>query len=102
MLNANYLLILNSTLFVIGLIGTIVNRTNLVKILLCLELMLIAAAANFVVFAAAYNQLTGQIFTLFILTVAAAETAIGLALIIAVYRQQKTIAIEKLNGLNTR
>lgn len=82
MINLSSYLILSGVLFAIGLGGIVANRTNLLKILLCLELMLLAAATNFIVFAVNYHAIQGQIFTLFILTVTAAETAIGLTLII--------------------
>jgi NADH-quinone oxidoreductase subunit K len=98
-INLTGYLIVSAVLFAIGFGGIIICRTNLLKILLCLELMLIAAATNFIVFAFNYNDLGGQIFTLFILTVAAAETAIGLALIIVVYRKRGTIAVDEINLL---
>ena len=92
-------LILGAIIFTIGIIGIFLNRKNLIVILMCIELLLLAVNINFVSFSIFLNDLNGQIFTLFILTVAAAEAAIGLAIIVAYYRNTGSIAVENINTL---
>ena len=94
----NYL-ILGAIIFTIGIIGIFLNRKNLIVILMCIELLLLAVNINLVSFSVFLNDLNGQIFTLFILTVAAAEAAIGLAIIVVYYRNAGTIDVEKIDGL---
>ena len=84
-------LILGATIFTIGVIGIFLNRKNIIVILMSIELILLAVNINLVSFSIYLNDLTGQIFTLFILTVAAAEAAIGLAIIVVYYRNAGTI-----------
>ena len=92
-------LILGAIIFTIGIIGIFLNRKNLIVILMCIELLLLAVNINLVSFSIFLNDLSGQIFTLFILTVAAAEAAIGLAIIVLYYRNAGTIQVEDIDSL---
>lgn len=92
-------LILAAALFTMGLFGIFLNRKNVIIILMCIELMLLAVNINFVAFSSFLGDLTGQIFTLFILTVAAAEAAIGLAILVIFFRNKGTIAVEDISSL---
>jgi NADH-quinone oxidoreductase subunit K len=93
---AHYL-ILAAILFVIGVSGIFINRKNIIVILMSVELMLLAVNINFVAFSAHLNDLVGQLFTIFILTVAAAEAAIGLAILVIYYRNRGSISVENVN-----
>ncbi|MEL6979058.1 MAG: NADH-quinone oxidoreductase subunit NuoK [Pseudomonadota bacterium] len=84
-------------LFVIGVFGIFLNRKNVIVILMSIELMLLAININLVAFAAAKGDLTGQVFTLFVLTVAAAEAAIGLAILVCFFRNRGSIAVEDIS-----
>ena len=86
-------------IFSIGLAGVFLNRKNIIVILMSIELILLAVNINLVSFSIFINDLTGQIFTLFILTVAAAEAAIGLAIIVVYYRNSGTIRVEEIDKL---
>ncbi len=86
-------------LFTIGVLGIFINRKNVIVILMSVELILLSVNINFVAFSAALNDLAGQIFALMILTVAAAEAAIGLAILVIFYRNRGTIAVEDVNAL---
>lgn len=90
-------LTLAALLFVLGIAGIIINRRSVITILMSVELMLLAVNINFVAFSAYLNDLAGQVFALFILTVAAAEAAIGLAILVIFFRGRKTIAVEDIN-----
>tara|TARA_Y100000590_G_scaffold383959_1_gene455009 strand:- start:1294 stop:1605 length:312 start_codon:yes stop_codon:yes gene_type:complete len=92
-------LILGAIIFTIGVIGIFLNRKNLIIILMCIELLLLAVNINLVSFSIFLNDLSGQIFTFFILTVAAAEAAIGLAIIVVYYRNSGSIHVENINSL---
>ena len=92
-------LILGAVIFSIGIIGIFLNRKNVIVILMSIELILLAVNINLVSFSIFLNDLTGQIFALFILTVAAAEAAIGLAIIVVYYRNKGTIRVEEINTL---
>ena len=92
-------LTLGAVIFSIGIIGIFLNRKNVIVILMSIELILLAVNINLVSFSIFLNDLTGQIFALFILTVAAAEAAIGLAIIVVYYRNKGTIRIEEINTL---
>ena len=92
-------LILGAIIFTIGVIGIFLNRKNLIVILMSIELLLVAVNINLVSFSIFLNDLSGQIFTLFILTVAAAEAAIGLAIIVVYYRNSGSIRVEDINTL---
>jgi len=84
-------------LFILGVLGILLNRKNLIVMLMAIELMLLAVNMNFIVFSILLDDVIGQIFSLFILTVAAAESAIGLAILVAYYRVRGTIAIMYIN-----
>tara|TARA_R100001143_G_C3347583_1_gene127685 strand:- start:471 stop:794 length:324 start_codon:yes stop_codon:yes gene_type:complete len=92
-------LILGALLFTIGVFGMFLNRKNVIVILMSIELMLLAVNINFVAFSAFLNDLSGQIFTMFILTVAAAEAAIGLAILVVFFRNKGTIAVEDISDM---
>ena len=92
-------LILGAIIFTIGVVGIFLNRKNIIVILMSIELILLAVNINLVSFSIFLNDLVGQIFTFFILTVAAAEAAIGLAIIVAYYRNSGTIRVEEINNL---
>ena len=84
-------------LFTLGIFGIFLNRKNLIVILMSIELMLLAVNINFVAFSAYLGDLVGQIFTMLVLTVAAAEAAIGLAIVVVFYRSHRSIAVEDIN-----
>jgi NADH-quinone oxidoreductase subunit K len=86
-------------LFTLGVFGIFLNRKNIIIILMSIELILLAVNVNFVAFSAQLNDLAGQVFALLILTVAAAEAAIGLAILVIFYRNRGTIAVEDVNQL---
>jgi NADH-quinone oxidoreductase subunit K len=92
-------LTLSAIIFTIGIVGIFLNRKNVIVILMSIELILLAVNINFVSFSIFLNDLTGQIFALFILTVAAAEAAIGLAIIVVYYRNSGTIMVEEIDKL---
>ena len=92
-------LTLGAIIFTIGVIGIFLNRKNVIVILMSIELILLSVNVNLVSFSIFLNDLTGQIFTFFILTVAAAEAAIGLAIIVVYYRNTGTIDVEKIDSL---
>ena len=92
-------LTLGVIIFTIGIVGIFLNRKNVIVILMSIELILLAVNINFVSFSIFLNDLTGQIFALFILTVAAAEAAIGLAIIVVYYRNSGTIRVEEIDKL---
>ena len=92
-------LILAATIFTIGVVGIFLNRKNIIVILMSIELILLAVNINLVSFSIYMNDLTGQIFTIFILTVAAAEAAIGLAIIVIYYRNSGTIRVQEIDKL---
>ena len=84
-------------LFTIGMLGIFLNRKNIIIILMSIELILLAVNLNFVAFSAYLGDLVGQVFALFVLTVAAAEAAIGLAILVVYFRNRGTIAVEDVN-----
>jgi NADH-quinone oxidoreductase subunit K len=94
MLSLPTILINNTMLFLIGVLGIVLNRKNVLILLMSLELMLLSVNVNFVVFSVYLDDLLGQMFALFILTVAGSESAIGLAILVAYYKVRKSIAIE--------
>ena len=99
MLELNQFLILSALLFAIGVIGIFLNRKNVIIILMSIEIILLSVNMNLVSFSYFLNDLTGQIFSLFVLTVAAAEAAIGLAILVIYNRNAGSIEIEKINAL---
>ena len=92
-------LTLAAIIFTIGVVGIFLNRKNVIVILMSIELILLAVNINLVAFSIFINDLSGQIFTLFILTVAAAEAAIGLAIIVVYFRNSDTIRVEEIKHL---
>ena len=92
-------LVVAAVLFTLGVAGIILNRKNIIVILMSVELILLAVNLNFVAFSQSLADLTGQVFALFVLTVAAAEAAIGLAILVTFYRNRGTIAVEHINSL---
>ena len=92
-------LILGAIIFTIGVVGIFLNRKNIIVILMSIELILLAVNINLVSFSIFMSDITGQIFTLYILTVAAAEAAIGLAIIVVYYRNSGTIRVEEIDKL---
>lgn len=92
-------LLLSAILFSISIAGIIINRKNVITLLMCIELMLLAVNTNFIAFSHFLGDTTGQVFVFFILTVAAAESAIGLAIIVVLFRNTATIDVEQLNQL---
>lgn len=88
---------LGAILFALGLFGIFLNRKNVIIILMSIELMLLAVNINFVAFSSHLQDLGGQIFAMFVLTVAAAEAAIGLAILVVYYRNRGSIAVEDIN-----
>ncbi len=92
-------LIVSAVVFSTSLIGIVVNRDNLIVLLMCVELMLLAVNTNLVLFSYYLHNIAGQIFVLFILAVAAAEAAIGLAILMLIFRHQQTINVDQLDSL---
>jgi NADH-quinone oxidoreductase subunit K len=92
-------LILSAIIFCIGLAGIFVNRTNIITLLMCVELILVAVNTNFIAFSHFLGNEAGQIFVFFILTVAAAEVAIGLAILTLLFRNKGTINVDVTNSL---
>ena len=99
MLSLQHFLILGAILFAISVVGIFLNRKNLIILLMAIELMLLAVNMNFVAFAHYMGDTAGQIFVFFILTVAAAESAIGLAILIVLFRNLRSIHVDDLDGL---
>ena len=99
MINLSHFLILAALLFMIGVVGIFLNRKNIIILLMAIELMLLAVNMNFIAFSYYLGDIAGQIFVFFILTVAAAEAAIGLAIIIIVFRNNRSIDFEDINRL---
>jgi NADH-quinone oxidoreductase subunit K len=92
-------LTLSALLFVLGICGIFLNRKNIITILMSIELMLLAVNINFIAFSMYLGDITGQIFALFVLTVAAAEASIGLAILVVFYRNRGSIAVEDINAM---
>ncbi len=93
-------LIFSAILFSISVAGIFLNRKNVIIILMSIELMLLAVNTNFIAFSYYLGDIAGQVFVFFILTVAAAEAAIGLAILIVLFRNKRTIDVEELDSLN--
>ena len=97
MIGLEHYITVGAALFVIGVFGLFLNRKNVIILLMSIELMLLAVNINFVAFSSYQHDLTGQVFTLFVLTVAAAEAAIGLAILVSFFRNRGTIDVEDVN-----
>ncbi len=99
MISLSHYLVLGAILFAIGLVGIFLNRKNVIILLMSIELMLLAVNMNFVAFSHYLQDISGQIFVFFILTVAAAESAIGLAILVVLFRNLRTINVDDLDEL---
>ncbi|MDR3214537.1 MAG: NADH-quinone oxidoreductase subunit NuoK [Azoarcus sp.] len=99
MLSLSHYLILSAILFAISVLGIFLNRKNLIVLLMAIELMLLAVNINFIAFSSYLGDIAGQVFVFFILTVAAAESAIGLAILVAMFRNLRTIHVDDLDSL---
>ena len=99
MIPLSYYLVLGAILFAISVVGIFLNRKNVIVLLMAIELMLLAVNMNFVAFSHYLGDLHGQIFVFFILTVAAAESAIGLAILVQLFRNKSSINVDELNTL---
>ncbi len=99
MLSLSHYLILGAILFAISVVGIFLNRKNLIVLLMAIELMLLSVNTNFVAFSHYLGDASGQVFVFFILTVAAAEAAIGLAILVCLFRNLRTIHVDDLDSL---
>ena len=99
MISLSHYLVLGAILFAIGSVGIFLNRKNVIILLMAIELMLLAVNMNFVAFSHYLQDISGQIFVFFILTVAAAEAAIGLAILVVLFRNLRTINVDDLDKL---
>ena len=100
MISISHFLILGAILFCISLAGIFLNRKNVIVLLMAVELMLLAVNMNFVAFSHYLGDIAGQVFVFFILTVAAAEAAIGLAIIVVLFRNRRSINVDDIKSLN--
>lgn len=98
-LSLSHFLILGALLFAISIVGIFLNRKNVIILLMAIELMLLAVNLNFIAFSHYLGDMAGQVFVFFILTVAAAESAIGLAILVVLFRNLNTINVDDLDGL---
>ncbi|HAD37590.1 MAG TPA: NADH-quinone oxidoreductase subunit NuoK [Gammaproteobacteria bacterium] len=99
MISLSHYLVLGAILFALSVVGIFLNRKNLVVILMAIELLLLAVNTNFIAFSHYLDDLAGQVFVFFILTVAAAESAIGLAILIVLFRNRRSINVQDLDQL---
>ena len=99
MITLAHMLTLSAVLFAISVAGIFLNRKNVLILLMCIELLLLSANFNFIAFSRYLGQLDGQVFVFFVLTVAAAESAIGLAILVVLFRNLNTIDVEDLDSL---
>ena len=99
MITVSHYLVLAAVLFSLSVAGIFINRKNVILLLMCIELMLLAVNFNFIAFSRMLNDEVGQVFVFFILTVAAAEAAIGLAILVVLFRARQSINVEELDSL---
>ncbi len=99
MIPLSHFLIVSALLFSISIAGIFLNRKNMIVLLMCIELMLLAVNLNFIAFSHYLGDVAGQVFVFFILTVAAAEAAIGLAILVTVFRNRRTINVQDLDEM---
>ena len=99
MITLTHVLALSGVLFAIAVAGVFLNRKNIIVLLMCIELMLLAVNFNFVAFSRYLNDINGQIFVFFVLTVAAAESAIGLAILVVLFRERRSINVADISSL---
>ena len=95
----DHYLVISAVLFTLAVAGIFINRKNLILLLMCIELMLLAVNFNFIAFSRYLGDELGQVFVFFILTVAAAEAAIGLAILVVLFRNQRSINVDELDGM---
>lgn len=99
MIGLEHYLTISAILFCLAIAGIFINRRNLILLLMCIELMLLAVNFNFIAFSRSLGDETGQVFVFFILTVAAAEAAIGLAILVVLFRNQRSINVQELDSM---
>jgi NADH-quinone oxidoreductase subunit K len=99
MIGLQHYLTVSAILFALAIAGIFINRRNLILLLMCIELMLLAVNFNFIAFSRYLGDETGQVFVFFILTVAAAEAAIGLAILVVLFRNRRSINVQKLDTM---
>ncbi len=99
MITLYHVLALSGVLFALSVAGIFLNRKNVILLLMCIELMLLSVNFNFIAFSRFLGDIGGQVFVFFILTVAAAESAIGLAILVVLFRQRRSINVEELNTM---
>jgi len=99
MLSLSHYLIIGAALFCLSVAGIFINRKNVIVLLMCIELMLLAVNMNFIAFSHFNQDVAGQVFVFFILTVAAAESAIGLAILVVLFRNRNSINVEDLDAM---
>ena len=99
MITLQQMLLLSGLLFAIAVAGIFINRKNIILLLMCMELMLLSANMNFVAFSRFLGDVSGQVFVFFVLTVAAAEAAIGLAILVVLFRQRNSINVADISSL---
>ena len=99
MIGLGHYLVVGAILFVLGVFGIFLNRKNIIVILMAIELILLAVNINLVAFSAFLGDMVGQVFAMFVLTVAAAEAAIGLAILVIYFRNRGTIAVDDINQM---
>jgi NADH-quinone oxidoreductase subunit K len=99
MIGLQHYLTVSAVLFSLSIAGIFINRRNLILLLMCIELMLLAVNFNFIAFSRYLGDETGQVFVFFILTVAAAEAAIGLAILVVLFRNQRSINVQELDSM---
>ena len=100
MITLAHLLTLSAILFAVAVAGIFLNRKNVILLLMCVELLLLAANFNFIAFSRYLGDLSGQVFVFFVLTVAAAEAAIGLAILVIFFRRRGSIAVDDVNRMH--
>ena len=99
MITLEHMLVLSGLLFALSVAGIFINRKNVILLLMCIELLLLSANFNFVAFSRYLGNIDGQVFVFFILTVAAAESALGLAILVVLFRQRRSIDVEDMASL---
>ena len=99
MIGVTHYLVVSAILFTLGVLGIFMNRKNLIVILMAIELILLAVNLNLVAFSAALHDMVGQVFAMFVLTVAAGEAAIGLAILVIYFRSRGTISVDDVNRM---
>ena len=99
MIGLEHYLTLSAVLFTLAIAGVFINRRNVILLLMCVELMLLAVNFNFIIMSRFLDDIAGQVFVFFILTVAAAEAAIGLAILVVLFRSRRSVQVEDLDAM---